>query len=383
MLVFVLVAATLLLAWSNGANDNFKGVATLHGSGTLSYRTALLWAAAATLAGGLVSVFLADTLVKTFSGAAILHGGALEPAMLAAMLAAAALTVFLASVVGMPTSTSHSLMGALLGVAVAVDPGRIRFDRLGALFVGPMLLSPIIAVVAAALLYLVVRRIHRSMASPTAPCLCVGPAEVACATTTDGALAMGSTATPLFSVQVDTAAACDLHGQGKFLRLDGRGLANVAHGLSGGAVCFARSLNDTPKIAAVLLTTGAVAGVAGGIGHGWILALLVGVVVVGGLVQGRRVARTMSTKITNLDTPSGLSANLVTAGLVLWASRLGLPVSTTHVSCASIFGIGAANKSARMSTIGRILLTWVTTLPFAAALGAGLYALLQLVGTGA
>ncbi len=383
MIVFVLITATLLLAWSNGANDNFKGVATLHGGGTLSYRTALLWAAAATLLGGLVSVFLADQLVKTFSGEAILHGGALGPAMLAAMLASAALTVFVASVVGMPTSTSHSLMGALLGVALAVDPGRIRIDRLGALFVGPMLLSPVIAIVAAGLLYLVVRRVHRRMARADAPCLCVGPADVACATTADGALAMGSTATPLFSVQVDTAAACEIHGHGRFLRLDGRGLANVAHGLSGGAVCFARSLNDTPKIAAVLLTTGAVAGVTGGLGHGGILALLVVVVVAGGLLQGRRVARTMSTEITDLDAPSGLSANLVTAGLVLWASRLGLPVSTTHVSCASIFGIGAANRRARGATIGRILLTWVTTLPFAAALGAGLYVLLQAVTTGA
>jgi phosphate/sulfate permease len=67
-----------------------------------------------------------------------------------------------------------------------------------------------------------------------------------------------------------------------------------------------------------------------------------------------------------------------TAMLVLFASRLGLPVSTTHVSCGSIFGIGAVNRSARWQTISKILLTWVTTLPVAALISGLLYRLLQI-----
>jgi PiT family inorganic phosphate transporter len=68
-----------------------------------------------------------------------------------------------------------------------------------------------------------------------------------------------------------------------------------------------------------------------------------------------------------------LTANLATAFLVIWASRWGLPVSTTHVSCGSLFGIGAVTGQARWGAIGSIAIAWVTTLPVAAALAAGVY----------
>lgn len=87
----------------------------------------------------------------------------------------------------------------------------------------------------------------------------------------------------------------------------------------------------------------------------------------------------MSRKITDLNPGQGLTANLATAGLVLGASRLGLPVSTTHVSCGTIFGIGMVSRSARWRTIGQILLTWVTTLPLGFLLGAGIYLLLSAI----
>ena len=96
----------------------------------------------------------------------------------------------------------------------------------------------------------------------------------------------------------------------------------------------------------------------------------------GGLLQSRRVAETMSRRITDLNPGQGLTANLTTAALVLGASRLGLPVSTTHVSCGTIFGIGVVGGGARWRTIGQILLTWVTTLPLGFLLGAGIYLLL-------
>ncbi len=380
MTVGLLIGGTLLLAWSNGANDNFKGVATLHGSGALSYRAALSWAGIATLAGGLVSVLLAGQLVKTFSGAAILHGGALDPAMLAAMLAAAGGTVLLASIVGMPTSTTHALMGSLMGVVLVVDPARIRFDRIGALFLGPMLLSPLLAMGLAAGLFAAVRLVRRRMPAKSSTCLCVGVAAPQAVSGGGGALAFVQASVPAtLSLRVGNAAECAVHAEHGYRRLDGRAMASVAHGLSGGAVCFARSLNDTPKIAAVLLTTGAI----GSLGSAGTLALVTVIVVAGGFVGGRRVAQTMSRRITPLGTQSGLTANLVTAGLVLWASRLGLPVSTTHVSCSSIFGIGAVKRQAERGTIVRILTTWVTTLPFAAALGAGTYAVVRFLETGA
>jgi PiT family inorganic phosphate transporter len=97
----------------------------------------------------------------------------------------------------------------------------------------------------------------------------------------------------------------------------------------------------------------------------------------GGLVNSRRNAETMGHKLTTMNPGQGFTANLVTGALVIGASRLGMPVSTTHVSCGSIFGIGAVTGQGNLKTVAGILLAWVTTLPVAAGLGAGAYLLLR------
>ena len=153
-------------------------------------------------------------------------------------------------------------------------------------------------------------------------------------------------------------------------------VVDAVHYLSAGAACFARAVNDTPKIAALLL---AAAGLGlPDLGRAGLLLVAV-TMTAGGLLQSRRVAETMSRKITDLNPGQGLTANLATAGLVLGASRLGLPVSTTHVSCGTIFGIGLVNRSARRRTVAQILLTWVTTLPLGFLLGVGIYLVLRTV----
>lgn len=137
------------------------------------------------------------------------------------------------------------------------------------------------------------------------------------------------------------------------------------HVVSGGAVSFARGLNDTPKIAAVLLPlaflgkSGAIAVVAVAMGFGgWFLA--------------KGVTSTMSQKIAHLEgrEPDALAGNLATAFLVLLASRWGVPVSTTHVATGALVGAGASRGEFQTKTLARILLAWVTTLPLAAALAA-------------
>jgi PiT family inorganic phosphate transporter len=100
---------------------------------------------------------------------------------------------------------------------------------------------------------------------------------------------------------------------------------------------------------------------------------------IGGIVSARRVAETMSTKITAMNHGQGFTANVITGLVVIGASRMGLPVSTTHVSCGSLFGIGAITGRARLKTIGTILLAWTTTLPLAAALAASSYRILNLM----
>jgi PiT family inorganic phosphate transporter len=99
-------------------------------------------------------------------------------------------------------------------------------------------------------------------------------------------------------------------------------------------------------------------------------------IAVGGLLNARRVADTMSIRITTMNHGQGFTANLITGLIVIGASGFGLPVSTTHVSCGSLFGIGAATGQAHRKTIAVILVAWFVTLPVAAAIAATAYCVL-------
>ena len=145
-----------------------------------------------------------------------------------------------------------------------------------------------------------------------------------------------------------------------------RGL-DFVHFLSAGSVGFARGLNDTPKIVALLLVMQAF-----DVRFGMLLVAIA--MAIGGLLNAKRVAITMSKRITPLNPGQGFTANVVTSGLVILASRLGLPVSTTHVSVGSLFGIGLITREANRRVIMNILFSWVLTLPIAAVLSAAIYA---------
>lgn len=142
------------------------------------------------------------------------------------------------------------------------------------------------------------------------------------------------------------------------------------HFLSAGAVSFARGLNDTPKIAALLL-------VATALNVQWGLVAVAVAMAVGGLLNARKVADTMANKITNMNPGQGFAANLATALLVNTASYHGLPVSTTHVSVGSLLGIGITTRQTKWKPVIGVLLSWVITLPCAAALAALAYLALR------
>ena len=93
----------------------------------------------------------------------------------------------------------------------------------------------------------------------------------------------------------------------------------------------------------------------------------------GGLLNARKVAETMSRKIATMNEGQALTANLVTSFLVIFASRIGVPVSTTHCSVGAISGVGLVKGTADKSVIGAILLSWLLTLPAAAAIAAMTY----------
>jgi PiT family inorganic phosphate transporter len=146
-------------------------------------------------------------------------------------------------------------------------------------------------------------------------------------------------------------------------------LLDGLHYVSAGAVSFARGLNDSPKITALLLTTG-------GMGRRAALATVALGIAAGGLLSARRVAETLAHRVTAMSPGQGFCANLVTAALVTTASIHGLPVSTTHVSVGSLAGVGTVTAQARWKMLGSIAAAWIVTLPVAAALGASAYVLL-------
>jgi PiT family inorganic phosphate transporter len=365
----LLLCAVLFLAYTNGANDNFKGVATLYGSASTTYRKALIWTTLATLTGGLMSVVLAHGLVKAFSGAGLIDAATSDPIMLTTIGAAAAVTIFLATLLGMPTSTTHALTGALVGAGLVAGPAGIHWDTLLTKFAQPLLLSPILAVGATVIIYPLLHRLRRTMGIGEQTCICLGqemPRPVTVMSDGTALLRMADGSTPL-TISIDETTRCVERYAGRHFGMNVQTTVDIVHWVSSGAVCFARAVNDTPKIAALLLASGAAWA------HGntaGVLLLVTLAVVIGGLLQSRKVAETMSRNITQLNTGQGLTANLVTASLVIGASHLGVPVSTTHVSCGSLFGISAVSGRRNWSTIAGILVTWVTTLPMGLALGA-------------
>jgi PiT family inorganic phosphate transporter len=177
-------------------------------------------------------------------------------------------------------------------------------------------------------------------------------------------MALQMASTPMLEVSAGEQAECSERYAGNFLGLKSQGVMDAAHFASAGVVSFARGLNDTPKIAALLLVIQAL-DVRMGMGA---IALAMAI---GGLLSASKVAETMSHRITSMNHGQGLAAHLATGILVILASLYGLPVSTTHVSVGSLFGIGVTRRQVNFEVVRSILLSWLLTLP-CAALASGL-----------
>lgn len=366
-LFILLFTATCFLAYSNGANDNFKGVATLFGSKISNYRFAIRWATFTTFLGSLFSIYLAETLVHRFSGKGLVPDSVSASAeFLTAVAIGAGATVIIATFRGLPVSTTHGLTGALVGTGFMAVGTEVNFGMLGAKFILPLLVSPLLALILSLILYSVLKTCKERANISQEMCICVGetgqliPVTELAATLSADAITENGITMPSFSV--GTQDTCVRRYTGSFLGISIQKLMDETHILSSGIVCFARGLNDTPKIVALLLIIPAF-----GIRYG-LIAVALGMAI-GGLLNARRVAETMSKRITPMTRGQGLTANIVTGFLVVVASRLGMPVSTTHVSVGSIFGIGVISKQSNKRVISGILLAWALTLPVAALLG--------------
>ncbi len=349
-MLFLLTLFALLLAFVNGGNDNLKGMATVIGARVLTYRKAVTVASIATAAGAVASIFLAGTLVATFSGKGLLPDTLVQSEGFIVWVAGGAMaTVALATRIGMPISTTHALVGALVGVGFALAPQELQLSALGKTVVLPLLTSPVIAFVFCFLLIKVLSWF--GIAKPAeSVCVCI---DAPVSTGSDGA-AMSSAA----MLTIDKTTTCAADGRTTVATLRPSAWLDGLHIVSGSAVCFARGLNDTPKMAALMI-----AATYSGVSAAATVAL---VMVLGGMLTARRVMKTMSEDITPISPEDGTTGNLVTSLVVIGASIAALPVSTTHVSCGALFGMASARGQGQLRTILTILLAWVLTLPTSA-----------------
>jgi len=349
--------AVLALAFANGANDNAKPVATLVGAGLTGPRRALLIGTLATLAGSLFAIALGKALVASFSAKGLVGADvAGSAAFLVSVTVGAAVTVLLATRMGLPISTTHALIGAIVGAGVV--RGEVGFGVLGVAFVLPLLTSPLVAFAATALIYPVLHRVRLALGVTRESCICIGTEVVA----------VGDAAAARLTATVGTGAACMDRYTGTVL---GVGVQQVAAGVHWGSaltVSFARGLQDGAKIAGIALLLGLAAQ------PFQIAAAIAVAMAVGGLLAARRVEETMAHRITRMNDGQALLGNVLSACIILGATALGAPVSTTHVTTGSLIGVRMHTGRPKENWLGRILLSWVVTLPLAAAVAAAIAA---------
>ncbi|WP_414530692.1 anion permease [Nodularia chucula] len=318
MFIISLFLATLFLAYANGANDNFKGVATLFGSRTTSYQTAILWGSFTTFAGAVSAVFWAGTFIEKFTSQNIFPNEMVNaPEIHLAVAITTGLTALIAALTGFPISTTHSITGSLLGVGLVAIGLKVNFAALEKSFILPLLFNPIIAICLSAGTYKLLRHINL-----------------------------------IFNWKPDQK------------------VINISHLISTGIISFIRGFKDTPKIVSLIIIIDYFS-IQGGM---LTVAMAMGL---GGLLNSQKIAQTMSEKITSMNHSQGLSANLVTAFLVIVSNYIEIPISLTQVSVSSIFGVGLLEKQAKNRVFYKILFSWILTLPITTIISGIVYRLLQ------
>jgi PiT family inorganic phosphate transporter len=358
LIALLTIGCAAAVAYANGANDVSKGVATLAGSRLATYRQALQWGTVWTVAGTLIALMVSATMLKTFSTGLVSGSVGLAPTFPLAVAIGAFMWVLIATRTGLPVSTTHSLTGAIVGAAVMGGGATgVQWMLVLKAVALPLAFSPMVAALLAYTLHAVVsRRLveasrycicsrNRSLVMPDAPA--------------GGVIAARQIMLPV--LVVDETRAC---ADGETLEAGVR-VTDAAHWLSSATLSFARGLNDTPKIVALVLAAAAVVGMAAPSTY-VTCALVMGL---GSVLAGRRVTRTLAERVTDIDPLEGLAATAVAASLVLAASAVALPVSTTHVASGAIVGVGlrSGSRAVQWTTVRAMVVAWLITVPVSAA----------------
>lgn len=398
----------LFMAWGIGANDVANAMSTSVGSRALTIGQAILIAAVfefagAYLAGGEVT----DTIRKGMINTDLLQGrgDVLANGMLAALLAAGT-WLLVASWFGWPVSTTHSIVGAIVGFAVyALGMEAVYWPKVGSI-AASWVVSPLLAGTASLALFVSVQKLVLDTADPFRSAIRWVPVYIAL---TGFVIALVTLLKGLKHVGLDLSAFESYAVAAVFGALLGIGggvavrrirfdpsldrdfhYANVERVfgvlmiVTACAMAFAHGSNDVANavgpvaaVVSVIESGGAIDDTA--LVPPWVLLLGAVGIVIGLLTMGRRVIAMVGSRITDLTPSRGFAATLAAAAVVVAASGTGLPISTTHTLVGAVLGVGLARGIAalNLAVVRTIFLSWIVTLPAGALLTVVFYSILD------
>ena len=401
VLMVLAVVFGLYMTWGIGANDVANAMGTSVGSGAITVKQAIIIAAIFEFAGAFIA---GGHVTKT------IRKGIIDPTpivnnpeilvfgMLAALLAAA-IWLMIASTRGWPVSTTHSIVGAIVGFAmVGIGVDAVQWGKIGQI-AASWVVSPVLGGSIAFLLMLSIRALILNTDNPFHSAKRWGPAYVFLvgfiislvtmfkglkhlnlelsagmsfvAALVFGLIVAGVGWTLINRVKVDPGADRDFH----FASVE-KVFAPMMI-FTACAMAFAHGSNDVANgigpLAAVIsiVQSGGEVTQKAGLPL-WILIVGGGGIVLGLATMGYKVMKTIGTRITELTPSRGYCATLAAAATVVLASRTGLPVSTTHIAVGAVIGVGLARGIGAIDVrvIGGIVMSWLVTLPVGGVLAA-------------
>ncbi|MBY5923751.1 MULTISPECIES: inorganic phosphate transporter [unclassified Halomonas] len=399
--IFILLACVFgfFMAWGVGANDVANAMGTSVGSRAVTIKQAIIIAVifeflGAWLAGGQVT----ETIRKGIINPALLENDPqlLVYGMLASLLAAGT-WLLIASMKGWPVSTTHSIVGAIVGFALAgLGIEAVGWSKVGQI-AASWIVSPLLAGSIGFMLFKSVQRLVFEADDPFVAAKRYVPMYVflvgfivAMVTLTKGLKHVGLHLAPFESLLIALAFGVALAGLGVWRErsIDRSQRKTDAFGFEGVervfgvlmiftacAMAFAHGSNDVANavgpLAAVISVVhehGSIQGAS--VVPWWVLVLGGGGIVVGLVTYGHKVIATVGTGITELTPSRGFAATLAAATTVVLASGTGLPISTTHTLVGAVLGVGLARGLAALNlrVIGTIVMSWLITLPAGAGL---------------
>ena len=409
IVIYIGLAAVfgLFMAWGIGANDVANAMATSIGSGALTIKQALLVAAVfefagAVLAGGEVTSTIRKGMVDSSMFAdqpEILIFG-----MLAALLAAGT-WLYVASRRGWPVSTTHSIVGAIVGFAVVgVGFDAVKWAKVGTI-VASWVISPLTAGIIAFLIFtsikalILVRRHPLERAKRFAPIYVFAAVTlIALVTMFKGlkhvglnleiwecyviALLCGVIVASLGKLAINRIPI-DKKANRRFHYHTVERVFAVLMVITACGMAFAHGSNDVanaigPVAAVVSIAQEGAVGQEAGLPV-WVLFLGGIGIVIGLATYGRRVIMTVGSQITQLTPSRGFSAEIASAFTIVVASGTGIPISTTHTLIGAVLGVGMAKgiSAINLGVVGRIFLSWVITIPAGAILAVVFFFILR------